>query len=320
MANEENLNVTECETNEAIMDYEDTQFNVKTFDWNKIWDFTQKAINYLTIGSAYFGILAIFSFPVLHIINYFCHIDSFMKTLPLGYMSWFSNSTQNDTSVAYICIIIFGAICVFVALKLGEWLVQKHSIVSRIACILLGSGFIYIMIDKQANEIVYCCTIYIFGLLGLIFFAIPALIIGHNCFCPIFKGLVPSVFTYYKFLFSFFPKTSGLMKFCDNAKNSVEATNAHYAEENRRQKEEQERRNTEFALQNAERERQREKEKQERETITSAKQQGNVVRVYGLKGTLFTKIGTLRGYTNSTVSIEYNGHVSTYNGRGNAIY
>ena len=162
MANEENLNVAECETNEAIVDYEDTQFNVKTFDWNKIWDFTQKAINYLTIGAAYFGILTLLSFPVLHIINYFCHIDSFMKTLPLGYMSWFSNSTQNDTSVAYICIIIFGAICVFVALKLGEWLVQKHSIISRIACILLGSGFIYIMVDKQANEIVFCCTIFVF--------------------------------------------------------------------------------------------------------------------------------------------------------------
>lgn len=299
MANEENLNVAECETNEAIVDYEDTQFNVKTFDWNKIWDFTQKSINYLTIGFAYFGILAILSFPVLHIINYFCHIDSFMKTLPLGYMSWFSNSTQNDTSVAYICIIIFGAICVFVALKLGEWLVQKHSIVSRIACILLGSGFIYIMIDKQANEIVLCCTMYIFALLGLIFIAIPVLIIGHNCFCPIFKGLVPSVFTYYKFLFSFFPKTSGLMKFCDGAKNSVEATNARYAEEDKRQQE----------------------EKQKRETISSAVQHGNVVNVYGLSGNIiFTVYGTLKGYTNSTVSVEYNGYVRTYNGRGNAIY
>lgn len=299
MANEENLNVAECETNEAIVDYEDTQFNVKTFDWNKIWDFTQKAINYLTIGAAYFGILTLLSFPVLHIINYFCHIDSFMKTLPLGYMSWFSNSTQNDTSVAYICIIIFGAICVFVALKLGEWLVQKHSIISRIACILLGSGFIYIMVDKQANEIVFCCTMYIFALLGLIFFAIPVLIIGHNCFCPIFKGLVPSVFTYYKFLFSFFPKTSGLMKFCDSAKNSVEATNARYAEEDRRQQE----------------------EKQKRETISSAVQHGNAVNVYGLSGNLlFTVYGTLKGYTNSTVSVEYNGYVRTYNGRGNAIY
>ena len=299
MANEENLNVAECETNEAIVDYEDTQFNVKTFDWNKIWDFTQKAINYLTIGAAYFGILALLSFPVLHIINYFCHIDSFMKTLPLGYMSWFSNSTQNDTSVAYICIIIFGAICVFVALKLGEWLVQKHSIISRIACILLGSGFIYIMIDKQANEIVLCCTMYIFALLGLIFIAIPVLIIGHNCFCPIFKGLVPSVFTYYKFLFSFFPKTSGLMKFCDGAKNSVEATNARYAEEDKRQQE----------------------EKQKRETISSAVQHGNVVNVYGLSGNIiFTVYGTLKGYTNSTVSVEYNGYVRTYNGRGNAIY
>ena len=299
MANEDILNVAECETNEAIVDYEDTQFNVKTFDWNKIWDFTQKSINYLTIGFAYFGILAILSFPVLHIINYFCHIDSFMKTLPLGYMSWFSNSTQNDTSVAYICIIIFGAICVFVALKLGEWLVQKHSIVSRIACILLGSGFIYIMIDKQANEIVLCCTMYIFALLGLIFIAIPVLIIGHNCFCPIFKGLVPSVFTYYKFLFSFFPKTSGLMKFCDGAKNSVEATNARYAEEDKRQQE----------------------EKQKRETISSAVQHGNVVNVYGLSGNIiFTVYGTLKGYTNSTVSVEYNGYVRTYNGRGNAIY
>lgn len=299
MANEENLNVAECETNEAIVDYEDTQFNVKTFDWNKIWDFTQKAMNYLTIGAAYFGILTLLSFPVLHIINYFCHIDSFMKTLPLGYMSWFSNSTQNDTSVAYICIIIFGAICVFVALKLGEWLVQKHSIISRIACILLGSGFIYIMVDKQANEIVFCCTMYIFALLGLIFFAIPVLIIGHNCFCPIFKGLVPSVFTYYKFLFSFFPKTSGLMKFCDSAKNSVEATNARYAEEDRRQQE----------------------EKQKRETISSAVQHGNAVNVYGLSGNLlFTVYGTLKGYTNSTVSVEYNGYVRTYNGRGNAIY
>ena len=222
-----------------------------------------------------------------------------MKTLPLGYMSWFSNSTQNDTSVAYICIIIFGAICVFVALKLGEWLVQKHSIISRIACILLGSGFIYIMVDKQANEIVFCCTMYIFALLGLIFFAIPVLIIGHNCFCPIFKDLVPSVFTYYKFLFSFFPKTSGLMKFCDSAKNSVEATNARYAEEDRRQQE----------------------EKQKRETISSAVQHGNAVNVYGLSGNLlFTVYGTLKGYTNSTVSVEYNGYVRTYNGRGNAIY
>ena len=54
MANEENLNITEYETNddtknEAIVDYEDTQFNVKTFDWNKIWDFTQKSINYLNL-------------------------------------------------------------------------------------------------------------------------------------------------------------------------------------------------------------------------------------------------------------------------------
>ena len=89
------------------------------------------------------------------------------------------------------------------------------------------------------------------------------------------------------------------MKFCDSAKNSVEATNARYAEEDRRQQE----------------------EKQKRETISSAVQHGNAVNVYGLSGNLlFTVYGTLKGYTNSTVSVEYNGYVRTYNGRGNAIY
>lgn len=62
-------------------------------------------------------------------------------------------------------------------------------------------------------------------------------------------------------------------------------------------------------------------EKQKRETIASATQNGDFVNVYNMNGTImFSRAGTLRGWTNSTVSVEYRGFISTYNAKGSLLY
>ncbi len=314
MADEENVNLIEKEENEVVenvTNFQDGESGINAFDWGKAWDITKKTINYSSIIAAYIGILAILSYPILHIINYFCHIDDFMKKLPLGY-------TSGIEEAGMFIVITLGVISIFIALKLMSWLIQRHSVIARIFCILLGGGYMYIMIDKHANEIVLSGIAMIFAIILFVFFIIPSLIVIHNAFLPIFRGIVPSVFTYYKFVFSFFPNTSGLLRFFDGAKSSVEKTNAEYAEKNRKFQEEYERKNQEDK---AEYERKKEIEKQERETISSAAQNGNFVNVYGLKGNiLFSRAGTLRGYTSSTVSIEVNGFITTYNGRGSIMH
>lgn len=55
--------------------------------------------------------------------------------------------------------------------------------------------------------------------------------------------------------------------------------------------------------------------------IASAKQSGNSVYVYNEKGNhLFTKSGTLVGFTSSTVTIQNGSALYTYDERGNHLF
>ena len=55
--------------------------------------------------------------------------------------------------------------------------------------------------------------------------------------------------------------------------------------------------------------------------IASAKQSGNSVRVYNEKGTqIFSKTGTLVGFTSSTASIKVGTRVVTYNEKGTQLF
>ena len=226
MADEENVNVAEVENNEVtevidVTDFQDTASSVNATDWQKFGHIATKILNYSSIVAAYLGVFAFLSYPILHVINYFCHIESFMKTLPLGYTMTITGMEDSQGFVT-ATFIIFGCLCVFIALKLGLWLIQKYSIASKICCILLGSGFLYLMIDKQANDVLLLSLVAISFIILMLFVGIPLIIIIHNTFLPFFRGLVPSVFTYYKFLFRFFPHTSALANLCESGEKAVE--------------------------------------------------------------------------------------------------
>jgi hypothetical protein len=230
MANEENITVANDTTNEMqntenIANFQCSEVN--TFDWVKTWDITKKIINISSISLAYVGILSILSYPILQIIIAFCDIDKIKNALPIGY-----TSTVPDIEESGFAIITLGIFCVIIALKLITWLIQKHSIISRIFCILIGSGFMYLMVDKQLNVMLMNCMNGIFFAIFMILVVIPFLILLHNCVFPIFGGIVPSIFSYFKFIFSFLPNTSGLAKACDKVIQSENSKQIKFAKQN----------------------------------------------------------------------------------------
>ncbi len=182
----------------------------------KLWIITKKIIDYSSIFAAYIGIFLILSYPILHITNAFCNIENFMKVLPLGYTT--NLQCIESDSLAIAPIIIWGIVSFFVAFKLFLWLFPRHSITSRIFCFLLGSGYMYLMIDKGANAVLFEYLNLAFALILIFFVGIPFLIFVHNNFFPVLKGVVPSVFTYYKFLLSFLPNTTEIMNCFDEIK------------------------------------------------------------------------------------------------------
>ena len=201
-----------------------------------------------------------------------------MQTLPLGY------APIHELDFIFIT---FGIICLFVAIKLTTWLLQGHSNLSRICCIITGSLFLYTMINKSANDLVQGVIAFIFCVLLFLFVVIPTLIVGHNFFFPIFKGLVPSVFTYYKFLFSLFPRTKCLSNLCDNAKKRVDTI----------------------------------EEKHKNRTIINAYNWcDTAVRVECSDGDYFSISGKLHGYTANSVSILIaKNWLKTYDAHGRQI-
>lgn len=120
------------------------------FDWDNFWYYTQRTINILSIIVAFIGVLAILSYPLVHVVNTFFHIDSFIKNLPVGYLS--SVSIPDFKPAEPITMFIFGFVCLMIGAKLCNWLVQYYSIGSRITCILMGSLFMYFMISQKANN------------------------------------------------------------------------------------------------------------------------------------------------------------------------
>ena len=274
MADEENVNVAEVENNEVtevidVTDFQDTASSVNATDWQKFGHIATKILNYSSIVAAYLGVFAFLSYPILHVINYFCHIESFMKTLPLGYTMTITGMEDSQGFVT-ATFIIFGCLCVFIALKLGLWLIQKYSIASKICCILLGSGFLYLMIDKQANDILLLSLVAISFIIFMLFVGIPLIIIIHNTFLPFFRGLVPSVFTYYKFLFRFFPHTSALANLCEKKKKIVNKAEEKY---------------------------------KNRTIINAYNWSNNAITVECSDGNYFQLSGKLYGYTSNSVSV-----------------
>lgn len=153
-------------------------------------------LNKAAIALSYLGILAILSYPLLHTLNFFMHFDTFMQSLPLGYTATvkFGDEPWMNQSV----LVVFGILCLIVATKLGGWLQKSYSWSSRIFCILLGSGFIYCMMSKAANDMLMLVVSFIVTLFLL------ALLFPIVLKCTPFGEFLPR--NYYEGLFGLFSK------------------------------------------------------------------------------------------------------------------
>lgn len=153
-------------------------------------DILRQIVNIL----GYLGVLAILSYPIIHIINKFCNINKFVASLPLGY-------TSGDETM-----VVFGILCLFFGLKMCLCLMKSHSITARIVCIIAGIAFMVFMCSKEANDILLNGVELIVIIAIAVFIGIPMLALCLK-FTP-FGMIVPPNFipNYYRALMKIFPK------------------------------------------------------------------------------------------------------------------
>lgn len=147
----------ETEDNENLSDdayYNESEYvDKQSFDWDNFLYYAGLTLDALSKLTAFLSILVILSYPLIHIINIFFHIDKFMKILPIGYVSSIKIENLMHPIVAPITMILFGLICFIIASKLMAWLTKNFSITSRIVCIFTGITFVFFMISKEANDL-----------------------------------------------------------------------------------------------------------------------------------------------------------------------
>lgn len=176
-----------------------------SIDGEKVLNIAKQVADVLSKIFAYIGVLAILSYPVIHIINKFCNIDKFMASIPLGYTTSVAD-WENMPHSANCVMIFFGFLCLFFGLKMCLWLMKLHSVAARITCIIIGILFIICMVSKAANDILLTGVNCIAILAFIIFVGIPVLAFALKCtpfgaFVP--KGFVSS---YYSTLLRIFPR------------------------------------------------------------------------------------------------------------------
>lgn len=169
MSSEDENIVDEIETTSELS----SESNI---DIEKVKYYSLKTLDITTIAISFIGILAILSYPFIHIINAIFKTTDFMKILPIGYTS--SVAIKDLTWLEPITMFVFGLICLLVALKLGSVLVERYSIVSRVSCVLFGSGFMYLMISEEANAMLIHCLEGVAMFFFMIVIGIPVL---HFC-------------------------------------------------------------------------------------------------------------------------------------------
>lgn len=126
-----------------------------SFDGEKALDVTVHTADVLSKILAYLGVLAVLSYPIIHILDALFGMDKFMALLPLGY----TKSSIPGTGDISGLMAFFALFCLYNGVRMGIWVAKSPSMARRIICIVIGVLFMVGMVSKEANDILLGCIL-----------------------------------------------------------------------------------------------------------------------------------------------------------------